>query len=161
MVGTPLAISSECNLLFSVYLMEAICLDNRPHILLAEDDLELRELLILVLSRAGYRVTDCDNGLQLLEQLEHAEQYDLVISDVRMPALTGLEVLESQVDKPARLPFIGMTAFGDDKTHEIAQKFGAVAMINKPFDLDEMIELVHTTIFGENKKSSDKEIDHE
>jgi len=141
--------------------MEAVCLDNRPHILLAEDNLELRELLMLVLSRAGYQVTGCDNGLQLLEQLEHAEQYDLVISDVRMPALTGLEVLESQLDKPFRLPFIGMTAFGDHETHETAQKFGAVAMIDKPFDLDEMIELVHTTIFENDKKSSIKEIDHE
>ena len=141
--------------------MEAVCLDNRPHILLAEDDLELRELLMLVLSRAGYQVTGCDNGLQLLNQLEHAEQYDLVISDVRMPALTGLEVLESQLDKPVRLPFIGMTAFGDEDTHELAQKFGAVAMINKPFDLDEMIELVHTTIFEKDKKYPNKEIDHE
>ncbi len=133
--------------------MEAVCLDNRPHILLAEDDLELRELLMLVLSRAGYQVTGCDNGLQLLEQLEHAEQYDLVISDVCMPALTGLEVLESQLDKPSRLPFIGMTAFGDHETHETARKFGAVAMIDKPFDLDEMIELVHTTIFENDKKN--------
>lgn len=141
--------------------MEAVCLDNRPHILLAEDDLELRELLMLVLSRAGYQVTGCDNGLQLLEQLEHAEQYDLVISDVCMPALTGLEVLESQLDKPSRLPFIGMTAFGDHETHETARKFGAVAMIDKPFDLDEMIELVHTTIFENDKKISIKEIDHE
>ncbi len=141
--------------------MEAVCLDNRPHILLAEDDLELRELLMLVLSRAGYQVTGCDNGLQLLNQLEQAEQYDLVISDVRMPALTGLEVLESQLDKPVRLPFIGMTAFGDEDTHELAQKFGAVAMINKPFDLDEMIELVHTTIFEKDKKYPNKEIDHE
>jgi len=141
--------------------MEAVCLDNRPHILLAEDDLELRELLMLVLSRAGYQVTGCDNGLQLLEELEHAHQYDLVISDVRMPALTGLEVLESQLDKPSHLPFIGMTAFGDHETHEAARRLGAVAMIDKPFDLDEMIELVHTTIFGNNKKSSIKEIDHE
>ena len=125
--------------------MEAVCLDHHPQILLAEDDLELRELLILVLSRAGYRVTSCDNGLQLLEQLEHANQYDLVISDVRMPALTGLEVLECQIDNPRCPPFICMTAFGDEATHAAARRFGASATIDKPFDLDEMIELVQST----------------
>jgi len=140
--------------------MEAVCLDQYPHILLAEDDLELRELLMLVLSRAGYRVTGCDNGLQLLEQLEQADQYDLIISDIRMPALTGLEVLESQLDNPSLPPFIGMTAFGDDETHAVAQKFGAVAVINKPFDLDDMIKLVHTTVFGKNKKK-DQGDDHD
>jgi CheY-like chemotaxis protein len=125
--------------------MEAVCLDHHPQILLAEDDLDLRELLILGLSLAGYQVTSCDNGLQLLEQLEHADQYDLVISDVRMPALTGLEVLESQIDNPYCPPFICMTAFGDETTHAAAQRFGASATIDKPFDLDEMIELVHST----------------
>ncbi|MCK5826155.1 MAG: response regulator [Desulfuromusa sp.] len=125
--------------------MEAVCLDTHPQILLAEDDLELRELLILILSRAGYQVTSCDNGLQLLGQLEHADQYDLVISDVRMPALTGLEVLESQIDNPCCPPFICMTAFGDEATHAAARRFGASATIDKPFDLDEMIELVHST----------------
>ncbi len=125
--------------------MEAVCLDTHPQILLAEDDLELRELLILILSRAGYQVTSCDNGLQLLEQLEHADQYDLVISDVRMPALTGLEVLECQIDNPNCPPFICMTAFGDGETHAAARRLGASATIDKPFDLDEMIELVNST----------------
>ncbi len=125
--------------------MEAVCLDIHPQILLAEDDLELRELLIIFLSRAGYQVTSCDNGLQLLEQLKQGDKYDLVITDVRMPALSGLEVLESQIDNPCCPPFICMTAFGDTKTHATARRFGATATIDKPFDLDEMIELVHST----------------
>ncbi len=125
--------------------MEAVCLDMHPQLLLAEDDLELRELLVLVLSRAGYQVTSCNNGRQLLEQLEHADQYDLVVSDVRMPVLTGLEVLESQIDNPCCPPFIFMTAFGDEVTHAAARRLGASATIDKPFDLDEMIELVHST----------------
>lgn len=134
--------------------MEAVCLDHYPQILLAEDDLELRELLILILSRAGYQVTSCDNGLQLLKQLEHADQYDLVLSDVRMPELTGLEVLESQIDNPCCPPFICMTAFGDEATHAAARRFGASAIINKPFDLDEMIELVHSTYLQTKAENS-------
>jgi len=124
--------------------MEAVCLDTHPHILLAEDDDALRELLDFSLTRAGYLVTCCTNGLDLLERLAEGDPFDLVITDLRMPALSGLEVLESQLENRQRAPFICMTAFGDRQTHEQAQRFGAVS-IDKPFDLDEMIELVHAT----------------
>ena len=133
--------------------MEAVRLAIHPHILLAEDDPELRELLMLVLSRAGYQVTGCDNGMQLLEALEKAGEYDLVLSDLRMPALTGLEVLESQFDNPLLPPFICMTAFGDEETHALAKRFGAEAIIDKPFDLDDLIELISATrLRAERKK---------
>ncbi len=123
--------------------MEAVCLDTHPHILLAEDDDALRELLDFALTRAGYLVSCCTNGLELMEKLAAGDVYDLVISDLRMPALTGLEVLESQLDNPQRPPFICMTAFGDRQTHDIARRFGAAITIDKPFDLDEMIALAH------------------
>ena len=125
--------------------MEAVCLKSHPHILLAEDDADLRELLSFSLVRAGYLVTSCSNGLDLLERLLQPQDYDLVISDLRMPALTGLEVLEYLHDIEDRPPFICMTAFGDAKTHESAQCLGAAATIDKPFDLDEMLDLVHST----------------
>jgi DNA-binding NtrC family response regulator len=124
--------------------MEAVCLDTHPHILLADDDEALRELLDFALTRAGYLVSCCTNGLDLFERLEEGDPFDLVISDLRMPALTGMEVLESQVENQKRAPFIFMTAFGDRQTHDQARQFGATT-IDKPFDLDEMIKLVHAT----------------
>jgi len=125
--------------------MEAVCLDTHPHILLADDDDALRELLDFALTRAGYLVTCCTNGLDLFNRLEEGDPFDLVISDLRMPALTGLEVLESQMKKNRQAPFLFMTAFGDRQTHDQARRFGAAETIDKPFDLDEMIELVHST----------------
>jgi DNA-binding response OmpR family regulator len=118
-----------------------------PRILLAEDDRELRELLAFCLYRAGYSVTSCDNGLELLELLglsvgPNAEHFDLVLTDLRMPALTGLEVLEAFHDLPVRPPFVCMTAFGDEATHALAAKLGATMTIDKPFDLDHLITLV-------------------
>jgi len=124
--------------------MEAVCLDTHPHILLAEDDEALRELLDFTLTRAGYLVSCFTNGLDLLDRLAEGDPFDLVITDLRMPALTGLEVLESQLENNKRAPFICMTAFGDRQTHEQARRLGAVS-IDKPFDLDEMIELVNAT----------------
>lgn len=129
--------------------MEAVCLDIHPHILLAEDDEELRELLRLVLVQAGYRVTGCADGWQLLNHLEQPGGYDLVISDLRMPALSGLDILKMQQGQRPALPFICMTAFGDEQTHRTARDLGAVATIDKPFDLDQMIELVRQTLSPE------------
>ncbi len=125
--------------------MEAVSLDTHPHILLADDDNALRELLDFALTRAGYLVTCCTNGRDLYERLEEGDPFDLVISDLRMPALSGLEVLHRQREKRHPAPFICMTAFGDRRTHDRALSFGAAATIDKPFDLDEMIELVHAT----------------
>ncbi|MFO7578063.1 MAG: response regulator [Pelovirga sp.] len=133
--------------------MEAVCLAPAPHILLAEDDAELRELLALVLEGAGYRVTQCANGLQLLRQMESADDHALIISDLRMPGLSGLEVLERQCGRELATPFICMTAFGDEQTHNNARQLGAVATIDKPFDLDEMIALVEGICLRNDRNS--------
>ena len=125
--------------------MEAVSLETHPHILLAEDDEALRELLDFSLTRAGYLVTCCPNGADLLDRLAEGDPFDLVITDLRMPTLSGLEVLERQLGKRNETPFICMTAFGDQQIHEQAKQLGAVITLDKPFDLDEMIALVHAT----------------
>ena len=125
--------------------MEAVRLDTHPHILLAEDDEALCELLDLSLTQAGYLVTCCSNGTDLLERLEEGDPFDLIITDLRMPGFNGLEVLKQQRQQSRQTPFLCMTAFGDQQTHAQAYYLGAAVMIDKPFDLDEMVELVHAT----------------
>lgn len=135
--------------------------DNQrpPCVLIAEDDQALRELLSFAMNRAGFSVACCNNGKRLLEILENgiddaSTAVDIVITDLRMPALSGLEVLEALFDRPECPPVICMTAFGDAKTHQAAIRFGATHTIDKPFDIDEMIELVRAVY---NYKNSHKE----
>ncbi|WP_020677573.1 response regulator [Geopsychrobacter electrodiphilus] len=128
-----------------------------PCVLIAEDDQALRELLAFALHRAGFSVASCNNGLRLLEMLENgiddaSTAADIVITDLRMPALTGLEVLEALFERPGRPPVICMTAFGDPKTHQAAIRFGATHTIDKPFDIDEMIELVRAVHNYQNRE---------
>jgi len=120
---------------------------ENAHVLVAEDDQAFRELLCFTLFRAGYTVTSCADGLTLLERLEghlqgKEDRFDLVISDVRMPALTGLEVLEALHDQPRRPPLICMTAFGDPATHAMARDLGATATLDKPFAIECLLEEV-------------------
>ncbi|AMV73881.1 hypothetical protein JCM30471_23020 [Desulfuromonas carbonis] len=119
---------------------------GRPaNVLIAEDDPALRELLAFCFFREGYAVTCCSDGLSLLERLHDSlegqdDPIDLVVTDIRMPGLTGLEVLESLCDQPQRPPVICMTAFGDPGTHSAALRMRAAATFDKPFDIDTLID---------------------
>jgi len=120
-------------------------IETRPNVILAEDDPELRSLLAFCLYQAGYRVTSCSSGICLLEQIQAGldgteDPVELVITDIRMPGLTGLEVLEAYHDLPSLPPLICMTAFGDRETHEQALRLRAKAVFDKPFDIDLLLE---------------------
>ena len=124
---------------------------KRPfRILLADDDKEMRSLLCQAFHKAGYLVLECSDGLGLLDYLEsflfpekEAQQYvDLIISDIRMPGFTGMEILEGIQYVRGFPPMILITAFGDDETHNLAKKFGAAAMFDKPFDIDDLLDKV-------------------
>lgn len=109
---------------------------------LAEDDDDLRLLLATMLRRAGYHVREFSSGSQLLRTLvPPALGIDLVISDIRMPGASGLEVLAKLHGSDQPVPVVLMTAFGDRSTHEKALEMGAAALIDKPFELDELLSL--------------------
>lgn len=132
-------------------LQEASATEKKtPRILLAEDDDALRGLLAEVLSGDGYEVIQCDSGVEVLKCLqsflicdECSVDFDVIISDVRMPGLTGLEILEDMHECKGFPPVILITAFGDDWTHMRAKKFGAVAILDKPFDINVLLSKVH------------------
>lgn len=120
-------------------------------ILLADDDDEMRGLLAEMLHGEGYVVVECPNGWSLLKNLRdylirstnsQNKEVDLVISDIRMPGVTGLEVLEGMRSIENCPPIILITAFGDRATHERAEQCGVTAMFDKPFDIDELLAKV-------------------
>jgi CheY-like chemotaxis protein len=119
-----------------------------PHILLAEDNYEMRKLLAMSLRKNGYEVTEFADGSSMLERyfsvdsVQKEAAFDLVISDVRMPILTGIEILERTYDHKGFPQVILITAFGDEETHKQAYLLGAVAVFDKPFNIDELIAKV-------------------
>jgi len=125
------------------------------HILLADDDNEMRKLLSQMFHKAGFAVTECINGIDLLMHLESflfpeeqkQHKFDLIISDIRMPGLTGMEILEGIQSGRGFPPMILITAFGDEETHLQAKKFNAAAMFDKPFDIDDLLDKVKELLF--------------
>jgi DNA-binding response OmpR family regulator len=112
-------------------------------VLLAEDDDDLRMLLAEELRKDGHEVIEVSNGNQLGELVAaHAlaprDTDAIVISDIGMPGRTGLAVFERHCDCVWCPPFIFITGFGNDDLCEHALRIGAVAVIEKPFDLDQL-----------------------
>jgi DNA-binding response OmpR family regulator len=121
---------------------------DRHRVLLAEDDPEMRALMAMALRKSGYNVVECSDGIGMLTYLaafllpaEFArEPFDLIISDIRMPGVTGMEVLEGKPKNRKFPPMILITAFGDAETHALANRYGAAAIFDKPFDVDVLLD---------------------
>lgn len=129
---------------------------SRPRtVLLAEDDEELRKLLADSLRAEGFTVTECPNGLALVETLVsglegEGRSFDLIVSDVRLPGVTGLSVLEGlyEWDQLGSVPVVLITAFGEPRVHEFARRFGAVSVLEKPFEMAALMSVVREVIDG-------------
>ena len=118
-------------------------------VLLAEDDTDFRHLLAMVLEGDGYDVQQAADGQQIVEWLAYWSDLgsmdascNLIISDIRMPGYSGLDVLTSLHCLGSRIPVIVITAFGDDALRRQAVSLGAIAFLSKPFDMDDLRTVV-------------------
>jgi DNA-binding NtrC family response regulator len=111
-------------------------------ILIIEDEAKMRRLLELNLGEDGFKTVsapDAETGLRLLA----SEQVDLVLTDLKLPGMSGLELLQAVKRQNAALPVVVMTAFGSVETAVEAMKAGATDYVLKPFSLAEMRMVVH------------------
>jgi two-component system, NtrC family, response regulator PilR len=104
-------------------------------ILVVDDERSMRELLAIVLRREGYEVLLAENGRSAIETLER-EPVDLLISDIKMPDLTGVEVLRAAKRIDQDILGIMITAFASTETAVEAMRLGACDYLSKPFDVD-------------------------
>jgi DNA-binding NtrC family response regulator len=117
-----------------------------PRILLAEDDEDMRALLVWRLRRDGYEVNECRDGMEFYGYLERSvlavelADFDLVVSDIRMPGEFALDVLDEFEGCDGLPPAILITAFGDSATYAEARQLGVVMVFDKPFEMEFLME---------------------
>jgi len=110
--------------------------DRRPpRILVVDDERSMRELLAIVLRREGYEVLLAENGRAAVDLLER-EPVDLLISDIKMPDLSGVDVLRAAKKIDQDILGIMITAFASTETAVEAMRLGACDYLSKPFDVD-------------------------
>lgn len=116
---------------------------RRRTVLVAEDNDEMRTLLCEAFARQGYAVESAGDGLELttrlLERSEGGRPLDLLVTDVRMPWSSGLDVIDRLRRAGWATPVIVMTAFGDARTHRRAQEAGAAMVLDKPFPVFDLL----------------------
>jgi len=127
-------------------------------LLVAEDDKEFRGLLTAALRSDGYEIVEVATGFELLDALmtsstsnANGRSFDLVISDVRMPGLSGITALARLGDSHRAPPVVFVTAFGDDEVHEQARQVGAIDVLDKPLDMDDLRAFVAEFLAGHTR----------
>jgi two-component system response regulator PilR (NtrC family) len=108
---------------------------RRPRILVVDDERSMRELLAIVLRREGYDVLLAENGRDAIATIEK-EPIDLLISDIKMPDCSGVDVLRAAKQVDQDILGIMITAFASTETAVEAMRLGACDYLSKPFDID-------------------------
>ena len=136
---------------------------ERAAILVVEDEAKMRRLLELQLGEEGFAVhsaADAENGLQLLIR----EKPDLVVTDLRLPGMSGLEFLQAVKRVNAALPVVVMTAYGTVESAVEAMKVGASDFVTKPFSLAELVLVIRKELdshrLREENRSLREELGH-
>ena len=116
-------------------------------ILVIEDEAAIRRVLVKILSeeRDSYQVVEAENGVQGLDRIKTSE-YDLVLCDIKMPKMDGVEVLEAARKTKPEVPFIMISGHGDLDTAVQTMRLGAFDYISKPPDLNRLLTTVRNAL---------------
>ena len=118
-----------------------------PKILIIEDEDAIRRVLIKIIKNesSSYEVEDAENGLEGFEMIEAAD-YDLVLCDIKMPKMDGVEVLEKALALKPEIPFIMISGHGELETAVQTMRLGAFDYISKPPDLNRLLNAIRNAL---------------
>lgn len=111
----------------------------KPRVLVVDDEFGMRETLVAILETAGYDVTEASDGAVALATAR-AQSFDVIVMDIRMPELTGVEVLASLVHPPPQI--ILMTAYALEEQLRDARENHVFAIMEKPFQVPYLLRII-------------------
>jgi excisionase family DNA binding protein len=133
---------------------------KKKRILAIDDDVLVRESLRMILARFNHAVTMAMGGQEALEMIKKAPSFDLVVTDVRMPGMNGIETLKAIRQQCEELhlppiPEIIITAYEDKVILEEAKKLAVCGFIQKPFDIEKFVDLLNRVMLDPAKARKD------
>jgi DNA-binding NtrC family response regulator len=132
---------------------------DKHRILVVDDDARQRDMLSAYLGTRGFDSATAETAGKALERLESDGNIDLVISDIRMPGMSGLEFYQEARSRGHSQPFLFITAYPDVKDAVTAMRDGAVDYIEKPVALDEMLDLARSSLHMDVLEDGAPELD--
>jgi CheY-like chemotaxis protein len=116
--------------------------ERPPRVVIAEDNDDMRRVLCELVSGLGVEIAEASSGGDLVMLLTNDEPVDLLITDVRMPWMTGFQVAVSARNSGMSIPIIIVTAFPDDAMRAQIERLGSAVLLAKPFRPEELLSLV-------------------
>ena len=118
-----------------------------PKILVIEDEAAIRRVLVKILSEENdsYKVEEAEDGLQGIEKVKN-DDYDLILCDIKMPKMDGVEVLEAVKKNKPEIPMVMISGHGDLETAINTMRLGAFDYISKPPDLNRLLNTVRNAL---------------
>jgi DNA-binding response OmpR family regulator len=129
--------------------------NDKKRILVIEDDQEMRSLLKDFFEEEGFEIDSVSNGSEAFRILIR-ELFDLVITDIRMPGLTGLDIIPGIKKLQPETPIIAITAFGSEEVHRRATERGVTAYLEKPLRFHELRTMIREIISSKEKNRGDE-----
>ena len=121
----------------------------KPKILVVDDEQSIREFLEIMLRKEQYDVSTAEDGEKAQEVLKK-KNFDLIISDLQMPKVSGIELLKHVKNNYPDTVFMMITAFGSTESAVEAMKLGAYDYLTKPFNIDEVRILLSNALRSKN-----------
>lgn len=115
-------------------------------ILLAEDDSSLRSFLCMALERAGHKVSPAADGLEALALLDSALPFDLLLADIVMPGMDGIELSRLATKLRPELKVMFITGFAAVALGQTNPEISKTRVLSKPFHLNDIVEQVNTLL---------------
>lgn len=134
--------------------------EHQYSILVVDDELSMRELLEYMLEKQGYTVTCAANGKEALGKVAK-KHYDLLLCDIRLGDMTGLEVLKASKKKSPHVTVIMISAFASTETAVEAMNQGAFDYVPKPFENEELLQTIANALERKTLEKEKRAIDDE
>ena len=127
-------------------------------VLVADDDDDMRAMVTATLQGDGCSTLEARDGEELLDLLRQAVDHpalqpDVLVTDVKMPRLSGLGVLEALNAARWKLPVVMMTVVSDESIHTVSKRLGAVGVLHKPFDPNDLLTAVRNAKSARNLRT--------
>jgi two-component system cell cycle sensor histidine kinase/response regulator CckA len=117
-------------------------------VLVVDDEPEIRRFVTRVLNDAGYSTDDCDSGTEAMKRISSGERFGLVVTDVRMPAMSGPQFVEQLARSDRDIKVLYLTGFNEQLFREKATLWADEAYLDKPCTVKGLLEAVSLLVYG-------------
>ena len=115
-------------------------------IIVADDNQDLRNSIVSILTEEGYEVSQAENGREVLKLINSSEPYHLLITDLSMPDVEGLELIRTLTKSHPDLPIVAISGSFEGRFLGVAEQFGVRGTLQKPFKRRPLLDLVNSAL---------------